>query len=70
MRPDLSRLTRELRKETCPPGVLDAVGRRLQDRPPERRRFALAVACAVLGQLRGGLANGTRPIARGGRPLS
>jgi len=46
MQQDFSRLTRELRKETCPQGVLDAVGRRIERRSPSRRRFAIAVAFA------------------------
>ncbi len=46
MQEDLSRLTRELQKETCPQGVLDEVGRRIESRSPSRRRFAIALAFA------------------------
>jgi hypothetical protein len=52
MHPDLQRLTRALRSETCPQKVLDAVGQRLAaERPapsPFRHLLAGAAACACL----------------------
>ncbi len=43
---DLSQITRELRKETCPENVLDAVGRRTRSQSRGRRHFAIAMAFA------------------------
>jgi hypothetical protein len=50
MQPDLPRLARELKKETCPRRVLDEVQRRIAaERPsPRRLRFAISIAMAGL----------------------
>ncbi len=50
MHENLQRLTRELRKETCPPRVLDEVARRIaaQSRRPTRFRYGIAGALAGL----------------------
>ncbi len=50
MHEDLQRLTRELRKETCPQRVLEEVARRIsaQSPQPSRLRYALAGALAGL----------------------
>ena len=46
----LQRLVRELRRETCPPRVLDEVARRIaaETRPPARFRYALAGAAGLV----------------------
>ena len=51
MQEDLSRLARELHKETCPRRVIDEAMRRIavQTPPPSRFRFALSATLAVLG---------------------
>ena len=53
---DLSKLARELRKETCPQRVLDEVNRRIaaQTPTPNRFRFAIAAALATAVVLCGG----------------
>jgi hypothetical protein len=47
---DVSRLARELKKETCPQRVLDEVGRRIaaEKSPPGRWRLAIPFAVAGL----------------------
>ena len=48
MQEDLTRLARELRKETCPRRVIDQAVRRIaaQPVPPRRLRYAIPVAIA------------------------
>ena len=50
MRPDLTRLTRELRGETCPQGVLDKVARQISVDKSSRHwsRQAVFAVCAGL----------------------
>jgi len=50
MHEDLQQLARELRKETCPPRVLDEVARRIsaQAPPPSPFRYGIAAALAAL----------------------
>ena len=50
MPPDLTRLKRELREESCPQRVLDEVKRQVSVAKPSRRwsRYAVPAACAAL----------------------
>ena len=51
MQEDLSRLARELRKETCPRRVIDQVVRRIavETPPPNRYRYAISATLAFAG---------------------
>ena len=49
MQPDLPRLIRALKKETCPPRVLDEVQRRLAAERPSLRRLRFAIPIATAG---------------------
>ena len=46
---NLPRLARELRKETCPPRVLDEVGRRISAQASPSRQLPYGIAAAVVG---------------------
>jgi hypothetical protein len=49
MQKNLSRLTSELRKETCPPQVLDEVQRRIAAEKSAPARWRLAIPFAIAG---------------------
>jgi len=51
MQEDLPRLARELRKETCPPRVINQVVRRIaaETPPPSRLRYAIPFTTALAG---------------------
>jgi anti-sigma factor RsiW len=49
MQRDIWRLTRELKKETCPRRVLDEVERQIATKKSSRRRWRFAIPLAIAG---------------------
>ena len=70
MQKDVTRLARELRKETCPRRVIDEATRRIaaETPSPSRLRYALPVALAVLLVLGGFMVQRRLAGGNAGRP--